>query len=565
MARCITNFALGTLLAVLLLTAPVLRTGFAANDEWKRLEGAFKKGFKPAKTRRGTREDLLKSIARSKDGRGVKLLLAAIKDQRKHAAALMKAYDEGMVEWQEKTARMERQRESRIRKHVEKYEKKGEKPPPFSVNLGSEEGAWLGAPPQRAGKMVKARQRLMTQYDTAEAERLLMGTMRLGAVRILRDVEGEEFDRASLELTKAATKGKGPARAEMLATLGYVRGDAVTQVLVNHTTASDPAWVQAALRALGRQNTPRGKEVLLQFLENDAWQLRTAALDGLVFFRDVAVMEALLARAAKEEGVVRRQIFQAMGAIVGEDVKAVLEAWQSWWPSNREDVLARWKRIPREGPVMDDPPKMPVRTEANDGGTSFYGIKTDSKHIIFVADISGSMRRTDEDPADEPAKIDVCRDELKRAIRGLSAHDEDDRGAASFNIVLFSTDVRVYKTGRMVVATKKNKEKAYDWIDKNVQADMQTNIYDAIEQAFNVISGSSDKKNRTRGADTIFLMTDGAPSRGKFVRPGVILQEVNRLNKTRGITIHTIGVGKGHNKGFLERLAAENGGQYLAR
>ena len=537
----------------------------AENADWKKLEGAFKKGFKPAKAGRQARADLIKTIARSKDGRGVKLLMDALKSQRKHASELLEAYNRGMEEWQEKTSRMERQREERIRKHVEKYRKKGEKPPPFNVNLGSEEGKWLGAPPQHPGEMHKARERLMKRYDAAHAEGGLVRSLRMGAVRILRDVEGEEFERAAAELVRAASKGKGPERAELIATLGYVRGDAVTRALVAHTTSSDPALLHAALEALGRQNSERGKEVLLTFLEHDTWQLRSAALGGLVFFRDAGVMDALLARAAKEEGVVRRSIFQTMSAIVGETVKAVLEAWQSWWPSNRADVLARWKRIPREGPVQDDPPRMPVKTEANDDSTSFYGIRTDSKHIIFVADISGSMRRTDKDPKDKPAKIDVCRDELKKAIRGLSARDEDDRGAASFNVVLFSTDVLVYKAGKMVTATKRNKEKAYAWIDKHVQADMQTNIYDALVQAFNVISDSSAAKNRRGGADTVFLMTDGVPSRGKFVRPEVIVREVKRLNKARGITIHTIGVGDKHNAGFLRALATESGGQYLAR
>ena len=537
----------------------------AENADWRSLEGEFKKGFKPGKTGRKLRTDLVAKLARSKDGRAVKLAMGAIDDQRKHTERLRDSYDRGMQEWQEKTARLERQREERMRKHAEKYRKKGEKVPPFSINLSGEEGKWLGAPPKHPGEKDKARQRLMQRYDEITAERSLLRALRMAAVRILGDVEGDERERGVSELLRAASKGKGARRAEMIATLGYVRGDAVTKAIIAQTKSNDPALLHAALEALGRQNSDRGKDVLLGFLEHEAWQLRSAALEGLVFFRDPGVVDALLARAAKEDGVIRRRIFQTMSAIVGETVKAVLEAWQSWWPSNRDDVLARWKRIPREGPVMDDPPRMPVKTESNDDSTSFYGIRTDSKHIIFVADISGSMRRTDKDPKDKPAKIDVCRDELKRAIRGLSARDEDDRGAATFNIVLFSTDVLVYKSGKMVTATKSNKERAYAWIDKHVQADMQTNIYDAIEQAFNIISGSSSKKNRSKGADTVFLMTDGAPSRGKFVRPAVILREVNRMNKTRGITIHTIGVGENHNKGFLERLASENGGQYLAR
>ncbi len=79
-----------------------------------------------------------------------------------------------------------------------------------------------------------------------------------------------------------------------------------------------------------------------------------------------------------------------------------------------------------------------------------------------------------------------------------------------------------------------------------------------------MISGRSEKKNMTKGADTIFLMTDGAPNRGKFFEPVMILKEIKRINKERGISIHAIGIG-GHNAGFLQQLAAENNGKYMAR
>ena len=75
----------------------------------------------------------------------------------------------------------------------------------------------------------------------------------------------------------------------------------------------------------------------------------------------------------------------------------------------------------------------------------------------------------------------------------------------------------------------------------------------------------SDSKNFSKGADTIFLMTDGSPNMGKFADPELILHEVKELNRTRKITIHTIGVGEGHNAPFLRSLAAQNNGQYLAR
>jgi Mg-chelatase subunit ChlD len=159
----------------------------------------------------------------------------------------------------------------------------------------------------------------------------------------------------------------------------------------------------------------------------------------------------------------------------------------------------------------------------------------------------------------------VARKELKQAIQSLSASDEDERGAGSFNIVLYSTQPEVYKAGAMVVATLKNKEKAIEWIEEKVKASGQTNLYDSIEQAFNIISATKEGKNLEKGADTIFVMTDGFPNRGKFFDTDLILHETKTMNQTRKITIHTIGVGEGHNRMFLMQLAAQNDGQYLAR
>jgi Mg-chelatase subunit ChlD len=117
----------------------------------------------------------------------------------------------------------------------------------------------------------------------------------------------------------------------------------------------------------------------------------------------------------------------------------------------------------------------------------------------------------------------------------------------------------------MVEASKKKKDDAFEWIEKKVVADGNTNIYDALEQAFNIISATKEDRNLRKGADTIFLMTDGLPNRGKFMDQDLIISESKKLNATRKITIHTIGVGEGHDSTFLRNLAAANGGQYIGR
>ncbi len=277
----------------------------------------------------------------------------------------------------------------------------------------------------------------------------------------------------------------------------YVRGEEATEALAAFAKDTDPTIVVPALEAIGRQNQPAGMKLLLDRIEDPRWQIRSAVLKGLSYFKNPEVMDALIAAAKKEEGVLRRKYFAAMARIVQEQVPGTVEAWESFWKDNKEDYLERWKRLPVGEPVEGDPPDIPIDT--NLGSTSFYGIRTNSKHIIFVVDISGSMGEQGGKNEAGDERIDVARKELKGAIKSMSATDEDERGAATFNVVLFSTGVEVYKPGKMVAATVKNKEKVTEWIEEKVKATAQTNIYDAIEQAFNIISRHQGREEPGEG------------------------------------------------------------------
>ncbi len=66
-------------------------------------------------------------------------------------------------------------------------------------------------------------------------------------------------------------------------------------------------------------------------------------------------------------------------------------------------------------------------------------------------------------------------------------------------------------------------------------------------------------------ADTIFFMTDGTPTAGKLLDPDRILETVAEWNRTAQLTIHTVAVGDECDAKFLEKLARENGGQFVKR
>ena len=82
--------------------------------------------------------------------------------------------------------------------------------------------------------------------------------------------------------------------------------------------------------------------------------------------------------------------------------------------------------------------------------------------------------------------------------------------------------------------------------------------------------GRSKSKTDPRGADTIFLLSDGAPTEagGVALLRGPALEEAVRAfldaNRAYGCVVHTIGIGPEHSRSLMQRLARETGGTYKA-
>jgi Mg-chelatase subunit ChlD len=79
--------------------------------------------------------------------------------------------------------------------------------------------------------------------------------------------------------------------------------------------------------------------------------------------------------------------------------------------------------------------------------------------------------------------------------------------------------------------------------------------------ALGVEEGRENREYETP-IDTIFFLSDGRPSHGKFIEPDDVLREVRAANELRKVVIHTITLGE-FEKDFMERLAAENGGTFV--
>ena len=186
----------------------------------------------------------------------------------------------------------------------------------------------------------------------------------------------------------------------------------------------------------------------------------------------------------------------------------------------------------------------------------FFGEPVVSKRVAFVIDVSGSMATALNGPPSLRAsamrrgkrrprpgvetRLDRVKTELLAVIEALPPE-------AKFNVHWFSTAVGTWRS-ELTAASADSKAQA----KLRVQAlapDGATNLYDALAGAL------SDRE-----VDTVYLLSDGQPNRGRYTATRQILAGVRAQLGGRKVTIHTVSVGP--RLGLLESLAKQFGGRY---
>lgn len=221
---------------------------------------------------------------------------------------------------------------------------------------------------------------------------------------------------------------------------------------------------------------------------------------------------------------------------------------------------------------------------------TYYGIDTKSyNRVVFILDISGSMEgRAETDlqgnvlseatqkvgdrvagevggiagdiirnqTQEQVTKLGKARKEMIPAIRGLG---ED----SYFTIIIFENDIKLWRKS-LVQATTANKNLAINHL-KGLEASGGTNVYEALEQAFELAGEGLTDAAKPLGVETIFLLTDGKPSAGKITKADKIVEQTTGWNSQKRVVVHTIGLGEDCDADFLKALASRNGGKYIDR
>jgi len=379
--------------------------------------------------------------------------------------------------------------------------------------------------------------------------------------------------------------------------LGRLKSEKCIPALNLLLADSDPTLRIIALDAMAYTNKPEAplsvpetdddepepcKSAIIHTMEKDTdWQVRAAAIAAIRKMRFKDGIQPLINRLREEEGRLKGDAYEVLKEMTFSQYEDDPDQWQRYWD-----------RVKDEFEVADLDAVIEARRKRKEQGTrysaptaSFAGIPTQSRKIVFVIDISGSMETqvTEIDRFRDGGRdyssfqrLEIVKQEL---VDTISSFDKTVR----FNILAFASDLNWWKK-RLVIANILNKNSADHFVKrlkpiggasagfraraglKAVALDKgKTNTYGALMASLGAPEDQDEKVGRNtykEEVDTIYFLSDGQPTVGKTVDQREIRQAVRRVNLVRKVVIHTIAIGD-FQKNFMKYLASENGGVYV--
>ncbi|MEM8883508.1 MAG: HEAT repeat domain-containing protein [Planctomycetota bacterium] len=302
------------------------------------------------------------------------------------------------------------------------------------------------------------------------------------------------------------------------------------------------AWVVRldAVDAVARYGDATAIPFLTGALEDGEWRIRVAAAQGLGRVRHKTAISPLIAHLEEEQDKrVRRAVAEALFRTTGQHLYDMHDLWIQWWSRNHSGF-----RVPAAVPTKKKGKGGERRTVA-----SFYGVPVDSERVAFVIDRSGSMGGGFSFGANGELEQSKKTD-LDKAIEQTIRVSEKLKDGSHINVIFFETGVQQW-SDKLVKLTPGTRRKLRNYLERQ-QPGGSTNLYGGLVKAMSM-----------RDVDTIYLLSDGSPTEGKYTEDEDVLREIGKLNKRLRIQIHCIALG--FRSDLLEKLAAQTGGTYVQK
>jgi hypothetical protein len=387
-------------------------------------------------------------------------------------------------------------------------------------------------------------------------------------------------------------------------------------------------WFRSMLREVERAPAAVREEIAARADDPRSEHVRAAVVHALAEWADPETL-TLLPDAVRHGPVAptaaRDHVLEAWAHVVGAQpgrartpefraaVQALLGALERFqtssptrlvaarWLARAFDVeeastdLRTWRSLLERVDVADRAAARTVPASA-----SFFDLDAHGDRVVYVLDASGSM----DDPI-EPSALSAFRrltpparlpkdakkpdwdrvttlrqavaEATKMSLRGLEPH-------VRFCVVLFGSQARpIPSTPTLVAATPQTVAAACLDLDRAKRTHSQgtTNLHGALRQAFSIEVPGDPRAARPpfasalalEGATSIFLLTDGVPSRDDwddtanlfagrplFADAQPIVDDVARMNLLRRCEIGAVSLGTGA-QALLDRLARATGGR----
>ena len=121
---------------------------------------------------------------------------------------------------------------------------------------------------------------------------------------------------------------------------------------------------------------------------------------------------------------------------------------------------------------------------------------------------------------------------------------------AFFNLIGFEEERKLW-AGELVESTPEARSDAIRFV-YSLLPRKKTALYDALEEAL----------RHDENIEQIVLLSDGKPTAGRVVHPGVIVELITRQNAFSQTTINAVGIDThGEERLFLEQLTSRNFGE----
>jgi HEAT repeats len=302
-------------------------------------------------------------------------------------------------------------------------------------------------------------------------------------------------------------------------------------------------------------------------LSDRVWQVRAAARENLAALKSKFVIPALIDGLRAELGrkkdpwALDIRLHRTLEGLTGQKMPVgQTRIWEDFWKKE----AATFAFAPAGMKVAD--------TKKKSKYEKFFNLELESNRVLFVVDFSGSMienitlktkgvgtAASGGERTTTKARLVV--EELKKMVMTLKDGD-------LFNIIVFSDDVRMWRPGKdgRPALVKMNDELRDDLLGgylDNLQPAGMTNLYGALDMALGIGGRGLHDKYYGLGYDTLYVLSDGAPTKGKVTDTKEILRIVRERNALTRLTIHTITFGFLNQMIFLKKLAIENGGRHI--